>query len=82
VIVEVVDAFGNVETSDNTDMITLSIGANPSGGTLGGTLSLTVSGGIATFDDLFIDLVGDSYTLHATTTGLMDADSVAFNVTG
>jgi WD40 repeat protein len=35
------------------------ISANPSGGTLGGTLTVAVSGGIATFSDLAIDLAGD-----------------------
>src|SRR5262249_34533151 len=64
VIVEVVDAFGNVETGDNSDTITLSIGTNPSGGTLTGTLTVTVSGGIATFSDLSIDLAGAGYTVH------------------
>jgi hypothetical protein len=81
VIVEVVDAFGNVETSDNSDTITLSLGTNPSGGTLGGTLTVTVSGGIATFTDLAIDAVGDGYTLHAMATGPADADSAAFRIT-
>jgi hypothetical protein len=81
VMVEVVDAFGNVETGDDSDTITLSIGANPGGGTLGGTLTVTVSGGIATFSDLAIDVVGDGYTLHAMATGLTDADSAAFRIT-
>jgi hypothetical protein len=82
VIVEVVDAFANVETGDNSDTITLSIGANPSGGTLSGTLSLTVVNGVATFSDLAIDLAGDGYTLHATIgAGLPDLDSDPFNVT-
>src|SRR5712692_7501032 len=60
---------------------TLTIGTNPSGGTLGGTLTVTVSDGIATFIHLSIDFAGDGYTLHATTTGLSDADSVAFSIT-
>jgi hypothetical protein len=81
VTVEVVDQFGNVVTSDNSDTVTLSIGTNPSGGTLSGTLTVTVSGGIAIFSDLSIDLAGDGYTLHATTLGLMDADSGAFSIT-
>jgi hypothetical protein len=81
VTVAVVDQFGNVVTDDNSDTVTLTIGTNPSGGTLSGTLTVTVSGGIATFDDLSIDITGDGYTLHATTTGLADADSVAFSIT-
>jgi hypothetical protein len=81
VTVEVVDQFGNLVTSDNTDTITLSIGTNPSGGTLSGTLTVTVSGGIATFSDLSIDLAGDGYTLHATATALTATDSGAFRIT-
>jgi hypothetical protein len=82
VIVEVVDAFGNVETSDNSHTITLSLGTNPSGGTLSGTLTLTVVNGVATFSDLAIDLAGVGYTLHATGGGgLPDSDSNPFNIT-
>jgi hypothetical protein len=81
VMVAVVDQFGNVLTDDNTDTVTLSIGTNPSGGTLSGTLTVTVVNGIATFSDLSIDQIGDGYTLHATVTGLMDADSAAFSIT-
>ena len=77
----VVDQFGNILTSDDSDTVTLTIGSNPTGGTLSGTLTVTVSGGIATFNDLSIDLAGDGYTLHATTTGLTEADSVAFRIT-
>jgi hypothetical protein len=81
VIVEVVDQFGNVETSDNSDTITLSLGTNPSGGTLSGTVTVTVVNGVATFSDLSIDLAGMGYTLHATTVGLTDAESGAFRIT-
>jgi hypothetical protein len=82
IAVEVVDAFGNVETSDNSDTITLSLGNNPSGGTLSGTLTLTVVNGVVTFNDLSIDQAGDGYTLHATVDGgLPGLDSGPFNVT-
>jgi hypothetical protein len=81
VMVAVVDQFGNIVTSDNSDTITLTIANNPSGGTLSGTLTVTVVNGIATFNDLVIDLAGDGYTLHATTAGLTAADSSAFRIT-
>jgi hypothetical protein len=81
VMVAVVDQFGNVETGDNSDTVTLSIGVNPDGGTLRGTLTVTVSGGIATFSDLSIDRAGAGYTLHAMATGVTDADSLAFRIT-
>jgi hypothetical protein len=80
--VAVVDQFGNVVTSDNSDTVTLSIGTNPSGGTLSGTLTVTVVNGVATFSDLSIDLAGDGYTLHATVGGaLPDIDSDPFTIT-
>jgi hypothetical protein len=82
VIVEVVDASGNVVTSDNSDAVTLSLGTNPSGGTLSGTLTLTVVSGVAMFSDLSIDLVGMGYTLHASVGGgLPGLDSNPFNIT-
>jgi hypothetical protein len=81
IIVAIVDQYGNVETDDNSDTITLSLGTNPSGGTLSGTLSLTVVNGVATFGDLSIDLAGAGYTLHASIGGLPDMDSNPFNVT-
>jgi hypothetical protein len=84
VMVAVVDAFGNIETGDSNDTVTLSIGVDPSGGTstLGGTLTVTVVNGVATFSDLSIDQPGMGYTLHATIGGsLPDIDSAAFSIT-
>jgi hypothetical protein len=81
VIVRVVDQFGNVVAGDNTDTITLSIGTNPSGGTLSGTLTISVTNGVATFGDLSIDLPGTGYTLRAAAGGsLPTIDSDPFNV--
>jgi hypothetical protein len=40
-----------------------------------------VVNGIATFSDLSIDLAGAGYTLHASATGLTDADSGPFTIT-
>jgi hypothetical protein len=80
--VAVVDRFGNVVTSDDTDTVTLALGANPGGGTLSGTLTVTVVNGVATFSDLSVDQPGAGYTLRATAGGtLADADSDPFNVT-
>jgi hypothetical protein len=82
VIVAVVDQFGNVVTGDNTDTVTLSLSTNPAGGTLSGTLAVTVINGMATFSDLSIDQPGVGYTLHATVGGgLPDIDSNPFNIT-
>jgi hypothetical protein len=82
VVVEVVDQFGNVVTSDNSDMVTLSLNDNPmTGAALSGTVTMTVVNGMATFSDLSIDLAGDGYTLSAATTGLASTDSAAFSIT-
>jgi hypothetical protein len=83
VIVQVVDQFGNVVTSDNSDVVTLTLTDNPmTGAMLSGTLTMTVANGVATFSDLSIDLAGSGYTLHATNGGsLPDIDSNTFNIT-
>jgi N-acetylneuraminic acid mutarotase len=80
VTVEVLDQFNNVLTNDNSDTVTVAIGTNPGGGTLSGTLTLTVSGGIATFADLSIDKAGAGYTLVANGAGLPALTSAAFAI--
>jgi hypothetical protein len=80
VLVAVVGPYGNIVTSDNADTVTLALGTSPSDGTLSGTLTVTVSGGIATFSDLSIDVAGDGYILHATMIGMPGADSGAFRI--
>jgi hypothetical protein len=79
VVVAAQDAFGN-PTPSFTASVTVAIGTNPSSATLGGTLSQTAIAGVATFSDLTINKVGNGYTLVASSTGLADAVSAAFNV--
>jgi hypothetical protein len=81
VTVEVEDSFGNVETGDNTDSVTMAIGTNPGGGTLSGTNPVTVSAGVATFSNLSINAVGNGYTLTASSGSLTGATSNPFNIT-
>lgn len=50
----------------NADIISIAIGNNPSGATLGGATSLVADSGLATFNDLSIDIGDDGYTLTAT----------------
>jgi len=77
---QVQDALGNlVPTATNT--VTLSIGTNPGGGTLGGTLSAAASGGVVSFGNLTINRQGTGYTLVAAAGGLSSATSAAFNIT-
>ena len=79
VTVLVEDAGGNLVSS--TASVTLAIGTNPSGGTLGGTVTMAASGGIATFNNLTIDKPGTGYILTAASTGLTGATSSTFNIT-
>ena len=81
VTVRIEDSLGNLVVVDGTP-ITLAIDTNPSDGTLSGTLIQNSVGGIATFADLSIDLVGVGYTLRATSSGLQPAVSDPFNITG
>jgi hypothetical protein len=81
VTVQILDQFNNLVTTDNTDQVTMAIGANPGGGTLSGTNPVTVSGGIATFSNLSINKTGTGYTLQATSGTLGSATSSAFNIT-
>jgi hypothetical protein len=81
VTVRELDAFGNLETGDNSAQVSLVIGTNPAGGVLSGTIPVTVSGGVATFSDLSINQIGNGYTLTASSNGLTSATSSSFNIT-
>jgi uncharacterized repeat protein (TIGR01451 family)/CSLREA domain-containing protein len=76
--VRILDAGGNLTAS--TANVMVAIGTNPGPGTLGGTLIVAASAGVATFANLTIDTAGNGYTLTAASAGLTDATSSAFNV--
>ena len=80
VTVRILDAGGNFVASAS-NAVTVAIGTNPGGGTLGGTTTANAVAGIATFGDLTIDKAGTGYTLTAGGTGLGVTTSAAFNVT-
>ena len=80
VTVRVLDAYGNLVSSDNTDKVTLTLG-NSGGATLGGTTTVTVSGGVATFSTLTIGTAGNGYTLTASSGTLTSATTPSFNIT-
>src|SRR5438034_10000293 len=61
------DASGNTVTSFN-GAVTIAIGLNPVGGTLGGTKSVVASHGVAVFSNLTIERAGAGYTLQASAT--------------
>jgi hypothetical protein len=80
VVVTARDSFGNTAGSFSGN-VTLAIAANPSTGTLSGTLSQAAVAGVATFANLSIDQNGTGYTLRATSGALISAPSAMFNIT-
>jgi plastocyanin len=79
--VTVQDASGNPVTA-STAPITIAIGDNPGGATLGGTTTQNAATGVATFSDLTLDQSGAAYTLSASSSGLTSATSGAFDLFG
>jgi hypothetical protein len=61
-----------------TTAVTLALGTNPHGATLGGTTTVAAVNGIATFGNLTLDRAGTGYTLTASATGLAPATSNPF----
>ncbi|WP_276364558.1 gliding motility-associated C-terminal domain-containing protein [Daejeonella sp. H1SJ63] len=77
-VVQVKDVYGNLVASTASVSAAIKTGA---GGTLGGTTSVTASGGTATFTNLTLSgLVGTNYTLEFTSSGLTSITSSSVNV--
>ncbi len=77
--VAVEDSFGNLLTGA-VNVITVSYQSNPGGGTLAGTRTRNAVGGIATFDDLSISLIGTGYSFRGLSGTLITAISRDFNI--
>jgi uncharacterized repeat protein (TIGR03803 family) len=77
--VSVEDTGGTTVTND-TSTVTLSIASGPSGGTIGGTTSVSAVAGVATFSGLTFTKAG-TYTLTAAANGLTSATSTTITVT-
>ncbi len=67
-VVYIEDASGNIETGDNTTQVTVSLASGA--GTLLGTTTVTVKGGIATFTGLADKLAGTISLTFSATDGL------------
>jgi len=78
--VQVRDSLNNL-VKTFTDNVTITIGTNPSGGTLSGTTTVAATAGIATFGDLSVNLAGVGYRLLASVTGLASVSSNSFTIT-
>ncbi len=74
------DQYGNLVTTAS-DIVSITLANNPTGATLGGTLSATASDGVATFSGLKINKVGSGYTLHVASGGLSSAVTSGIDVT-
>jgi streptogramin lyase len=74
------DAYGNVVTTASAT-VSVAFANNPTGATLGGTLSVTTSQGVASFTNLTINKIGSGYTLGVSNSGLSSATSNPINVT-
>jgi len=83
-VVAIKDGAGNVQTSDNSTVVTVGMGAGTgaSGAVLGcAQPSVTVVNGVAAFANCKIDLPGADYRLQATASGLSPTLTAPFNVT-
>jgi hypothetical protein len=79
VVVAVQDAAGNTVTG-LTGTITIGFGSNPTGATLGGTLTVNINAGLGNFSNLSVSKAG-TYTLVATTSLLLaQATSASFTI--
>jgi streptogramin lyase len=74
------DAYGNVVTTASNG-VSVAFANNPAGATLGGTLTVTASAGVASFTNLTINKLGSGYTLQVFSSGLPSATSNPINVT-
>ncbi len=82
--VAIEDQYGNIETSlTGTINVALDPANDTNGAVLGGTTpgGVPISGGLAVFSGLTINLVGSGYTLVATGDGLTSPDSSSITVT-
>ena len=80
VTIDVKDQFGNLETG-YSGSITVALDANPGGAVLHGTTNVNVSGGVARFSGLSINVIANNYTLVATSNSLSTPASSPIDVT-
>ncbi len=80
IVVHALDVNGMLATSFAGN-VTLAIGANPGGATIGGTITVAAVAGVATFSNVTLNKVGTGYTLVASSGTLTAATSGTFNIT-
>ena len=77
VTVRIVDGSGNLV--DSSAPVTVALGNNPGGATLGGTTMQNAVHGVATFNNLTLDKPDNGYSLVASSLGLTNSPSGNFN---
>jgi Bacterial Ig-like domain (group 1) len=80
IVVQARDASNNLVSAFNGS-VALSLGTNPGGATLGGTTTVSASGGVATFSSVTLNKSGSGITVVASAGGLASDNSTAFSVT-
>jgi hypothetical protein len=81
VMVEVRDENDDLVALDDSTVIELQLGMDPTGqADLSGTLQLQVTGGQAAFNDLSINQVGTGFALSVSAGGLAGDDSQSFDI--
>ncbi len=75
IVVSAEDSAGNVDPTFNGN-VTLSLMNNPSGGTLGGALTVPAIDGVADFAGLTIDNPGSGYAIRAASNSLSTTSAV------
>ena len=78
-VVTAEDGFGNIDTTFDGS-VTLALASDPAGDTLGGTLTVPVVAGLATFAGLTLDKAGPGIRLRASSGSLDDATSSSITV--
>lgn len=68
--------------ANTTAQVTVGIGSNPGGATLGGTTTVAAKAGVASFGTLTLDREGHGFTLTASGTGMDGATSSQFTIQG
>ncbi len=81
--ISVRDAFGNLVVTDNTTLVSLTLGGGAPGANLGNAVPTTVTNGVVSFSALTVDTTGTAYELTAAdaSASLPPAVSLPFNIT-
>jgi len=77
--VAIEDSFGNLETT-YSGKVTVALASGPHKSILGGTLTIIVNQGVATFANLTLNQIGIGYSLMATGKGLNSVKTTLFSV--